>query len=1541
MRWRKTTHLIVLVSVALSLLMSGSATAAVQRPEPGGGQVTRYAEKVEKIKTKKEQRLKQKDRDAAAARALQKGALNPLMRGTKSGMPKGADAVALAAVAPHYFSHPNYANSPLPTVSQDAPLAYGNAPLAAAAASDTVNTFVVLTAAPLLADLPGTDGYLTAFEVWNQPLTAGVASAGKQFHAYVLRPTAVADLYTVVFDSGLLTVPPLVNPAGDLVTYAVANLPVKKGDVLAFYGQGVPVSTGSGTDWVSVPPVNAPPLQDSVIELGGKVYPANGGARTYSFRGQVLDADAVTVTGGIRKFVDGLPGLTSAGANNLGQYVSVATADTAAYSGSDYYEIGLVQYREKMHSDLPPTLLRGYVQLAGKTPCAAETVELFNAPLDPNAPPASTGWCGVDNPHYLGATIAATRDRPVRILFRNLLPTGAGGNLFIPTDITVMGAGMGPSMWGMPETDPQEPTCGLDPKPAGCYTENRAVLHLHGGRTPWISDGTPHQWISPFGERPHLTDNGSPLENKGDSVSYVPDMWYDASGNMIASCAGQTTCAVAGATNYPGEGSQTYYYTNQQSARLLFYHDHAWGITRLNVYAGEAAGYLIADDVEQMLLDQGILPPADDTIPLVIQDKTFVPSAEQLAATDETWDSAKWGGEGNLWLPHVYSPAQNPGDSSGVNQYGRWAYGPWFWPPTNNILYPPVANPYYEADCDPEETWCEPPQMPGTPFNSMGMEAFHDTPLVNGTAYPTITVDPKAYRFRVLNAASDRFLNLSLYTAVDADGVPCDAENPNPAPESTGVACTEAPLNPDEVAAALADSTIFPTPLAGTEGPDWIQFGTEGGFLPAPVAIPAQPTTWVNDPTVFNAGNVDLHSLLLGPAERADAVVDFSAFAGHTLILYNDAPAAFPARDPRYDYYTGNGDYRDTGGAPSTLRGYGPNIRTVMQIKVAAVTPAPAYDVAALEDAFKSKSLGGLGVFEDGQDPIIVGQGAYNSTYGATFQVNGPDAGLVQIFDTSFTFKTLSGGANGPSITMPMQPKQIQDEMGEAFDHDYGRMSGFLGVESPNPQAGVQNMILYPYVNPVSELIDMTNLPLGDAPVVTPIASASDGTQIWKITHNGVDTHPIHFHLYDVQLINRVGWDGIIRKPDSNELGWKDTVRISPLEDTVVALRPVRPVAPFDLPNSVRRLNPAQPLGSQLGFNNQDLFGEPTSPITNDIVNFGWEYVWHCHILSHEEMDMMRPQAAAVPPRAPSALTPTQVAEGVDLTWADNSKNETSFVVQRAAAADGPWTDLATLAPNISAYLDATAIVGQTYFYQVVAYNKAGYAGPAAQPGAYPTLTVSSLSNVAQITLDAPLPAAPDNLTATAQDGPAVLLAWNDNATTETGFIVQRCAGADCINFADIAAPGASAGTGPVNYTDTNVTPGATYRYQVAAVNSGGQSAWSNIASVYVPNPPAPPINAVVACRRVGTSARCAVTFTDNSTNETGFTVQRSRNPSFVGGGFTSVNLPARAGTGALITWEPGTNLPRNTDHYFRVRSFNADGTSVWVNAQPFPIRTP
>lgn len=1141
----------------------------------------------------------------------------------------------------------------------------------------------------------------------------------------------------------------------------------------------------------------------------------------------MVDPATGAISGGIRKFVDGLPGLGPSGANNLGQYLSIAVPDTTTYPGSDYYEIAVVEYIERMHSDLPHTKLRGYVQLETSVTKGGHH-SLGN------------GYFGVDKPHYLGPTIVATKNRPVRILFRNLLPTGQGGNLFVPVDTTVMGSGMGPALASMEEMDPQNPMCGQIPKPDGCFTENRATLHLHGGISPWISDGTPHQWITPAGERPY--PDGSGRENKGVSVAYVPDMWFDASGNTIASCAGQTTCSETGATNNPGPGAQTFYYPNQQSARLMFYHDHSWGITRLNVYVGEAAGYVITDSTEQMLVDQGIIPgpTSPETIYLVIQDKTFVPNDEQLMMQDETWDKARWGGLGSLWLPHVYSPAQNPGDSSGINEFGRWMYGPWFWPPTNSIKYGPIANPYYDPACDPDMEWCEPPFMPGTPYNSMGMEAFMDTPVVNGTAYPTVTLEPKTYRLRILNAANDRFFNLSLYEA--------DPANP-----------TEVALNAAEVLAAKDDPfVVFPTPdeSISPKGPNWIMIGTEGGFLPAPVVIPAQVTTWVTDPTVFNAGNVDKHSLLLGPAERADVIVDFSAYAGKTLILYNDAPAAFPARDPRYDYYTDSADLTGVGGVPPILPGYGPNTRTIMQIKIEG-TSAQAYDLDALQTAFKSKSLGGRGVFEDGQHPIIVGQGAYNSAYGKSFQTNGPYAGLARIFDQSLTFDTLSGNR----LTIPFQNKQIQDEMGEAFEQEYGRMSGFLGLEVPNAQAGLQNMILYPYVYPPTEVIDASNLPRGGVSV-TPIATANDGTQIWKITHNGVDTHPIHFHLYEVQLLNRVGWDGIIRRPHPSELGWKDTLRISPLEDTIVALRPVIPDIPFDLPNSIRLLDPSKPegayianttlaeaLGLPLFAFNPD--GEPVD-IINHYVNFGWEYVWHCHILSHEEMDMMRSQIIGIPPKAPSGLVATRIGNGnnrrVDLTWTDNSKNETAFLIQRANNINGPWTDLVTLTsatgPAVGqvAYTDPIGNTNQTFYYRVKAINVVGdtwdYSNPAFNEippgGGFPTLSLqSAFSNTA--TFGAMPPAAPSNLSASAfrfnNNNDRVTLTWTDNSNNETGFTIQRATNETFSAGLVTSTVGANVTT----FTTGNLPRFTIYWFRVAATNAAGASDWSNVVSVTTP----------------------------------------------------------------------------------------------------------
>ena len=332
-----------------------------------------------------------------------------------------------------------------------------------------------------------------------------------------------------------------------------------------------------------------------------------------------------------------------------------------------------------------------------------------------------------------------------------------------------------------------------------------------------------------------------------------------------------------------------------------------------------------------------------------------------------------------------------------------------------------------------------------------------------------------------------------------------------------------------------------------------------------------------------------------------------------------------------------------------------------------------------------------------------------------------------------------------------MEPKAIHDEMNSTTFDEFGRMQANLGIEAQPPTPGLQNVTLYPFVNPVTEIIDGTNLPKNnvfydangnavDDVKVTAISDVGDGTQIWRVTHNGVDTHPIHFHLYDVQVLNRVTWDNIIIPPDKEELGWKETVRMAPLEDTIVALRAVVPELPWEIPNAIRNLNPMDPAGSTKLFFNVDVNGRPlANPITNQLVNNGWGYVWHCHILSHEEMDMMRPSDLALPPVEPTNLVATPSGAGtnqtVSLMWDDNSITETAFVVQRSADLGQTWATVGTmqspldqtnahrpgLTLNDPAPFDPATT---TRYYRVVAQNTVGYGQ------GLPEMTVQSYSNV-------------------------------------------------------------------------------------------------------------------------------------------------------------------------------------------------------------------
>ena len=1039
--------------------------------------------------------------------------------------------------------------------------------------------------------------------------------------------------------------------------------PVAASIVLAMSAQFVTGAAIAGSGWGAGTYLNAPAVTTPV-----RTYYANSPA------GPVTALDPVTGLSSIdpvtnlpikvdtgkalRKFVDtlpGIPGITTftgtmftvngtkvvynpnSQANDLGQYIPVAVPEkwvdtNGNVTNDDYYEIAAVEYSEQLHNDLSkPTRLRGYVQISTPTNPGKHIPLTY-----PNGTPIldvnGAQVFAYDNPQHLGPIINATKGTAVRVKFDNYLPYSTlanptAGNLFLPVDKTLPGAGLGPDG-------------------VSYYTENRAEIRLIGGEAPWISGGSPHQWVAPSLD---YNANTSGLF-KGVSAQNVPDM------------------------PPPDKGSVTLYFPNQQSARFTFYEDRTSGMTRLNVYAGLAAGYFVTDSTEASLVKKGSIPK--DQIPLILEDKTFVP--DNIAQQDAKWDATHWGQPGDLWFPHVYETNQDPNSVDGTNPVGRWDYGPWFWP----IFPAPAALP-----------------TGGYGSASFVPEAYEDTPLINGTAYPTVTLDPKAYRFRILNASNDRYYNLGLYLADTTVKAPELDRNGNPVfDNATGAQSfylnTEVKMVPavaDATGAALVPSSpaglppydptclcqypnlpqLQPTiqfsgptrawpvdnrvggaPDPASVGPDFIAIGSGGGFLPNPVDIPSQPVTYEANRRSITIGNIYGYGLLLGPQERTDAIVDFSAYKGKTLILYNDAPAPVPFIDLRDDYYTADPDQTATGGTYSTLPGYGPNTRTIMQIVIRNTTPAAAFNAAglltALPAAYKASHpapivpesgynaafgtndtdnyahvasgsvaqpnldftpsaanlvMDRIDLVTSGGTPLV---GAANMAGNATpgsgtgydplnpptvvfnngtcLPATGTSAAATATVDPAshqVTAVTLTNAGSGytcaPQITFQSttgtgaqavphfastQSIMVQDKCEQELFDNAGRYNSTGGVEIPYINANTQTTIPLSYFDAPTDII-------------------RDGeTQIWKIVDNGLWTNSIHFDGYDVQLINRVGWDGTLKAPAMNELGWKDTLRLNPLEDVIVAMRAKNPKVPFGQPASSRLLAPSMAAGA-------------------------------------------------------------------------------------------------------------------------------------------------------------------------------------------------------------------------------------------------------------------------------------------------------------------------------------------------------------------------
>ena len=278
--------------------------------------------------------------------------------------------------------------------------------------------------------------------------------------------------------------------------------------------------------------------------------------------------------------------------------------------------------------------------------------------------------------------------------------------------------------------------------------------------------------------------------------------------------------------------------------------------------------------------------------------------------------------------------------------------------------------------------------------------------------------------------------------------------------------------------------------------------------------------------------------------------------------------------------------------------------------------------------------------------------------------------------------------------------------------------------------------------------------------------------------------------------------------------------------------------------------------------------------------------------------------ADTVAPSAPSNLTAT--ASGgtqVNLSWTASTDNVgvTAYLLERCQGAG--CSSFAWIASPIAAtYVDNAVAAGSSYSYRVRGTDAAG--------------NISGYSNTASAaTTDTIAPSAPSNLTATASSDTQVNLSWTastDNVGV-TGYLVERCQGAACSSFAQIASPVAT------TYSDSALTAGTSYSYRVRATDAAGNhSGYSNTASATTTDTVAPsaPSNLTTTAAS-GTQINLSWTASTDNVGVTAYLVERCQ-----GAGCSSfAQIASPAGT----TYSDST-LTSGTSYSYRVRATDAAG---------------
>jgi FtsP/CotA-like multicopper oxidase with cupredoxin domain len=714
---------------------------------------------------------------------------------------------------------------------------------------------------------------------------------------------------------------------------------------------------------------------------------------------------------------------------------------------ADDYQIAVRQFKQQI---LPGGI---WNTLNGRDDDFGATTVWSYGPAGDEAPDSSGlgGGAGVapapnSQLNYPAYTIEATTNVPVDVRWINDL-VGEDGNFLphlLPVDQTVHWANP-PGGDGGKDKAGTDPTPYLGPVPI--------VTHVHGAHVGPESDGYPEAWWLP-------------------AANGIPET-YARSGTLFDD--------VRKLGINPGNlGYADFSYPNDQPATTLWYHDHTLGTTRLNVYAGPAGFWLIRGGIYDAVRDgkkgesaklPGPAPVAGQTvlelnvpgdpvrssireIPIVIQDRSFNADGS-LFYPDNRAFFEELNVEGTAGTPD----AQFPGEPELRIPFV----------PESDIL--PIWNP----------------------------EAFFNTMVVNGVAWPTLQVAPARYRFRLLNGCNSRFLNLALVYSKKGD------------------------------------------PKAKTKELPFIQIGAEQGFLPRAAEILTGFATPLpgdgTKPKPFERipASDPQQALLMGLAERADAIVDFEDLPDGTRVrMINTAPDA-PF-----------GGFPDDPADPETTG-------QVMEFVVNSALLLPGDEDTTNPYRLQPVAEGSLG------DASVTRQVSLNEGESEELCVEEDEEGnLVQV--------DCPGGE-------PFAPKEA--------------LLGLVDFTGDEPE-GVP--LKWTAVGAgVSRGVDVAS---GTVFVWVTENPALDSVEEWDIYNFTEDAHPIHLHLVRFEVVHREPIDGdgddgddgddndeLRRGPEPWETGFKDTVIAYPEEVTRIKAR-------FDVEGL---------------------------------------YVWHCHIVEHEDNEMMRP----------------------------------------------------------------------------------------------------------------------------------------------------------------------------------------------------------------------------------------------------------------------------------------------------------------------------